>query len=163
MIRISKLTDYGIVLLTLVARADGTRTASELADESRLPLPTVSKILKALARAGMLSSHRGAQGGYALARPPDRITVADVIEVLEGPVAVTECCHRSPSSSCDIERACPVRTNWRRINDVVRGALDSLSLAEMMHPMPAVPAARAARPARAEGSRRSKSLAVIPR
>jgi FeS assembly SUF system regulator len=162
MIRISKLTDYGIVLLTLVARSSGTRTASELAEESRLPLPTVSKILKALARGGMLSSHRGAQGGYALARSPERITVADVIEVLEGPVAVTECCRRVPGM-CDIERACPVRTNWRRINDVVRGALDSLSLSEMMHPIPAAAPSRPSRPSRADAPRRSKSLAVVPR
>ena len=136
MIRIRKLTDYGIVLLTYFV-GDGeasVRTARELAAKAYLPLPTVSKILKALARSGLLVAHRGIAGGYSLARAPEDISVADIIAALEGPLALTECSASAPGL-CDLEPVCPVRSNWRKINDVVREALDQLSLADMSRPL----------------------------
>jgi FeS assembly SUF system regulator len=93
MLRMSKLTDYGLVLLTHMAQASAPEvlTAHELAAASKVPLPTVSKILKELSRAGLVVSHRGRRGGYTLARPAEQISVASVVEALEGPVALTEC------------------------------------------------------------------------
>src|SRR5215831_15995615 len=93
MIRITRLTDYGIVLLTHFARHPErlTRNAPELAAAAHLPLPTVSKILKILAREGLLVPHRGAKGGFSLAKPATDITVAEIISALEGPIALTEC------------------------------------------------------------------------
>ena len=112
MIRITKQTDYGIVLLThLAAHAERQYNAPELAAEARLPLPMVSKILKLLAREGLLASHRGVKGGYSLARPAEEISMAEIIAALEGPIAITECI--SVESDCSHEALCPVRANWQ--------------------------------------------------
>jgi FeS assembly SUF system regulator len=146
MLRMTRLTDYGFVLLTHIARHPErlTRNAPELALAARLPLPTVSKILKILAREGLLVPHRGAKGGFSLARPPEEITVADVITALEGPVALTECSAHG-ADRCEIESLCPVTSNWRRINRAVLEALQGLTLAEMASPHPTFPALFAAR------------------
>jgi FeS assembly SUF system regulator len=138
MIRITRLTDYGIVLLTHFARNPErmTRNAPKLAASAHLPLPTVSKILKILAREGLLVPHRGAKGGFSLARSPQDITVTDIISALEGPIALTEC-NVHGSDRCSIESLCPVSTNWRRINRAVLDALGGLTLAEMASPRPA--------------------------
>ena len=132
MIRITRLTDYGIVLLSRFAGADpGTVfSARELSGETGIPLPTASKILKTLTRAGLLLSHRGTQGGYSLSRPPEQVTVSDIIGSLEGPIALTDCSGEA-DGSCDIELTCPVRTNWQRITDAIRDALDAIPLTEM--------------------------------
>jgi FeS assembly SUF system regulator len=132
MIRLTKLTDYGFVMLTQFARENGNtvKNAPEIASDASVPLPTASKILKILAREGILKAHRGVKGGYRLARPPAEITVADVISALEGPIAITECSDR-PHSDCAMEAVCPVRTNWQRINHVVHDALKRISLAEL--------------------------------
>jgi len=137
MIRITKQTDYGIVLLThLASQPERQLNAPELASETQLPLPMVSKILKLLVREGLLLSHRGVKGGYSLARHPGEISMAEIIAALEGPIAITECIDES--SDCSHERLCPVRSNWQRINAAVRGALEGITLAEMTHPLPAV-------------------------
>jgi FeS assembly SUF system regulator len=151
MIRITRFTDYGIVLLTHFARRPEplTRNAPELAAASHLPLPTVSKILKILARDGLLVPHRGAKGGFSLARSPHEITVADIINALEGPIALTEC-NAHGADRCSIESLCPVSTNWRRINRAVLDALSGLTLAEMASPRPAVLPLLASRGSRAE-------------
>jgi FeS assembly SUF system regulator len=131
MLRITKQSDYGIVLMTLFA-GDGTErvhSTRDLAGLAKLPLPTVSKILKALARAGLLQSHRGVKGGYRLARHPGDISVEEIIRALEGPIAITECVEQG--SDCEIEATCPVRTNWQRINGAVREALAAIRLSEM--------------------------------
>jgi FeS assembly SUF system regulator len=150
MIRIAKLTDYAIVLLSHMARepAGSVRTARDLVSDSKLPLPTVGKILKTLSRAGLLVSHRGAKGGYALARPAGEISIAEVVVAVEGPIALTECSSGAPDL-CVLEPFCPVRSNWRKINQVVRHALERLTLAEMTRPLAkgAVAAASAQRPA----------------
>ncbi len=131
MIRITKQTDYGIVLLTRMAGgSERLFTAPELAEAAQIPQPTVQKVLKLLARHGLLDSHRGVKGGYALARSPEEISVADVISALEGPIALTECVDEGPGD-CAKTAFCPVRPNWQRINDVVRDALQGITLMEM--------------------------------
>jgi FeS assembly SUF system regulator len=151
MLRMTRLTDYGIVLLTHIARHPERlmRNAPELASAAHLPPPTVSKILKILAREGLLVPHRGAKGGFSLARAPEAINVADIIAALEGPVALTECSTHG-GERCGIEDLCPVTTNWRRINRAVLDALRGITLAEMASPLPAHYPLFAARGARAE-------------
>lgn len=137
MIRLSKLADYGIVIMTHMARhPERQHNAAGVAAESHIAQPMASKILKALARAGLLTSHRGAKGGYALARPAGAITVADVITALDGPIALTACIEDGPGE-CDIESVCPARANWQRINDGIRHALEGITMAEMAQTVPA--------------------------
>ncbi len=131
MIRLSKETDYGIVLLTHLA-ADPQRvsySARELAQETHLPLPMVSKILKLLTRRDLLRSQRGVKGGYRLARRPEMISVAKIISAMEGPIALTECV--SASGDCRHELLCPVRGNWKTISHAVRQALEGITLTDM--------------------------------
>jgi FeS assembly SUF system regulator len=137
MIRMTRHTDYGIVLLTRIAAGSlhAVHAARDLARETRLPVPTVSKILKALAREGLLASHRGVKGGYSLARAATQITMADIIAALEGPIAMTDCLG-DPPGTCEHEPFCQVQQNWRRINKIVMKALSSVTLAEMTHPLP---------------------------
>lgn len=133
MIRLTKQTDYGIVLMSQIAASEsGLHTASELADQTLLPLPMVSKILKLLARDGLLRSLRGAKGGYSLGRGAEEISVAAIIGALEGPIAITECTTDTPHE-CSYEATCRVRGNWQQINRAVRSALEGVSLAEMAH------------------------------
>ena len=135
MIRMARLTDYGILLMTCVARQrdHSPHSARELASMAHLPVPTVSKILKELARQGLLTGQRGVKGGFRLARPSKEITVADIVSALEGPIAFTEC--GSDPGSCDLEDSCIVRSNWKKINNAVRGALEGITLFEMSHPL----------------------------
>lgn len=137
MFRMTKLTDYGIVLLTHFAAHDDrvAHTARELALETRLPLPTVGKLLKQLSHGGLLTSQRGTKGGYILTRAPRDISVASIIAMLEGPVAITEC---NGMTRCEHESFCSTRPNWQIINETIRGALEGLTLADMAHPLPAV-------------------------
>lgn len=131
MIRISRLTDYGIVLLTHMATHPAqVHTASEAAAEAHLPLPTVSKLLRLLAKEGLLASHRGVKGGYGLARRPEDVTVAEIVAKLEGPIAITACA-APVASDCEHETLCPVRGHWNLINLAVRQALESITLADL--------------------------------
>jgi FeS assembly SUF system regulator len=132
MLRISKITDYGIVLLTELARGERgeLHAARELSEAVALPLPVVSKTLKALTRHGLLVSHRGAKGGFSLAREPERISVSQVIDALEGPVGLTEC--TIAGSECQRESICGVREPWQRINGVIVQALRQVSLADLI-------------------------------
>ena len=127
MIRLGKLADYGLVLMTHMAQNHDRllHTARDLAVESRLPLPTVSKLLKELLQGGLLVSHRGIKGGYSLARKPREISVAEIIAVLEGPIALTEC-STDISGLCDLEPCCPIKDNQRIISQAVRGALEKV-------------------------------------
>ncbi len=135
MIRLTKQTDYALVLLTQMATTPvcDMHTARDLAERTHLPLPMVSKILKTLGRHGLLISHRGSKGGYSLATDPENITVAEIIRVLEGPIALTECSVHS-STSCVIESSCPTSLNFRRISRAVTEALEGISLEEMAKP-----------------------------
>jgi FeS assembly SUF system regulator len=127
MIRMSKLTDYAIVLLAHLARAPETVTAHELARRSRVPLPTVAKLCKELSRAGLVISHRGRHGGYALSRPAESISVAQVVEALEGPIALTECLDPA-GEPCGIEASCMARGSWDPVSRAIHGALERLPL-----------------------------------
>ena len=136
MIRITRQTDYGIVLLShLASNAERRYNAPELAAEAHLPVPMVAKILKLLAREGLLVSHRGVKGGYSLARLPETISMAEIITALEGPIALTECVEET--GVCVHEPICPSRSNWHVISRAVRRALEGITLAEMIHPLPA--------------------------
>jgi len=132
----TRLTDYGIILLACVARASGqeVHNARDLATASRLPLPTVNKVLKTLTRKGLLASQRGVKGGYRLARRPEDVTLAQIIGALEGPVTIADCTGEV-AGSCEHEGACPVQGNWQRINQAIRDALDRISLSEMARPL----------------------------
>ncbi len=137
MIRLSRLADYGVVLACQMAvKADRCHNAFDLAAATGLPAPTVSKLLAALARAGVLVSQRGAKGGYRLARAPQMITAADIVSAVDGPIALTVCIEHG-DGFCDVESLCPTRSGWRRINDAVRDAMKSVSLAELAFPVPA--------------------------
>ena len=134
MIRMTKQTDYGFVLLTRLAAApERVVNAPELAEETHLPLPMVSKILKLLARGGLVRSLRGVKGGYALARHPAEITAAEIVRALEGPVALTVCVDGTPGE-CEIEHFCRVRGHWQRINVEVEAALARIPLTELAAP-----------------------------
>ena len=130
MLRMGKLTDYAtVVLASLAQQPDTHRAAAELAERTRLAKPTVSKVLKGLQRAGMVISSRGAQGGYRLARRPEEITAAQILDVFEGPIAITEC--SGASSQCGIERLCRVGSAWQRVNAAIRRALEDVTLREL--------------------------------
>jgi len=147
MIRVTKLADYGILLMTWLAwrkarpvrarglpvRATERRSAADLAKETGLPAPTVSKLLRLLSRADLLDAQRGAQGGYELVRDPAGISVADIIAAIEGPIALMDCLSDT-TPDCDVMSLCPTRTNWDRINQAIRAALASISLEEMARP-----------------------------
>jgi FeS assembly SUF system regulator len=138
MFKLGKLTDYGTVLMTVLA-ADPLRlhSTTDLAQATRIAPPTVAKLLKLLGKAGLVDALRGAHGGYRLARGADHITVADILTALEGPIALTQCAvHRG---DCSIERHCGVRANWRVINDALRAALESVTLAQMTAPLHRAP------------------------
>ena len=136
MIRITREADYGILLMTCLAQADGqSLSAAALAQQRRLPLPMVSKILKTLARAGLLVSQRGALGGYSLARPAAAISAADIIGALEGPIAITECSGENHDGCSRLEH-CEISGHWPRINQAIHTALQSISLLEMSRPDP---------------------------
>ena len=138
MLRMSKMTDYAIVLMTRLAMdPKGQHAAADLSAQVEMPLPTVSKILKQLARAGLLVSARGAQGGYSLGRPPEAISVAEIITILEGPIGLTECV--STPGECGQEAHCSTRAHWEQINQAVYGALNEIKLSDMVQPMGAYP------------------------
>jgi FeS assembly SUF system regulator len=144
MIRIARLTDYGIVLLThMAARPDRVHNATELAGDVGLPAPTVSKLLRLLTREGLLESHRGAKGGYGLAKATDQISVAAIIRALEGPIALTTC-NTDVAGGCEHEPVCPARGPWHRINQAVREALEGVRLSDMAAPHALPIAVRAA-------------------
>ncbi len=132
MLRITKLTDYGIVLLVQLANGEnpGSRNARSMAEATSLPLPVVSKILKSLAQGGLLTSQRGAKGGYTLARRPEELTVAEIIVALEGPIALMEC--SAGPGHCDQETACPVRDPWQRIHQSILEMLKRVTLRELV-------------------------------
>jgi FeS assembly SUF system regulator len=133
MLRVTKLTDYATVVLTaLAARPGEVLSAPGLAELAGLELPTVAKILKPLAQAGLVEGLRGANGGYRLARPADEVSLFEIVEAMEGPLGMTECSIHA--GSCGIEASCGVRANWRRINDVVADALRDVTLAQMLAP-----------------------------
>ena len=140
MIRLNKLTDYAVVTLSrMAANPNAVLTAPQLARATAVPLPTVAKLMKQLGRGGLVTSHRGASGGYSLSRPAAAISVAEIITTLEGPISLTACID-GVDMSCMTLSVCPMCGNWNKVNEAIRQALDSVSLADMMPDIPALPA-----------------------
>ncbi|HZX81489.1 MAG TPA: SUF system Fe-S cluster assembly regulator [Lysobacter sp.] len=135
MLRVTKLTDYATVVLTVLAAAAGeVLSATEIAERAGLEATTVSKVLKPLAQAGLVEGFRGAHGGYRLTRPARDIRLIEAIEAMEGPLSVTECSVHD--GQCELESSCGLRRNWRRINDVIAQSLRDISLQDMLEPEP---------------------------
>lgn len=133
MLRLSKLTDYATVILSHIAKDSvQTHSAVGVAEATGIALPTVSKVLKILVNAKVLVSTRGIKGGYALARPPENISVAEVISALEGPIALTEC--SISHEGCEQASGCGISGNWGLINQAIHNALEAITLADMIKP-----------------------------
>jgi len=154
-LRISKLADYGIAIAVRLAAGQGAdpgqdawRSCSELSRDTSIPEPTVGKLLRRLARSGLLEARRGPAGGYRLARPAEDISVAELLEALEGPLAVTDCV--PGATGCDFEPHCDARQGWARIHDAVTSALHAVRLSEMV-PAPRLVPLRAKAPASVTG------------
>ena len=134
MIKLNRMTDYGVMILVHVCRSvDNISTAPSLSLTTGLPLPTVSKILKKLAKKQLIKSHRGVNGGYSQRRPLSQISVAEMIEALDGPVVLTACAEGA-EDSCNVESLCPVRGGWNRVNRAIRNTLEDISLEELCMP-----------------------------
>ncbi len=130
MLRISKMTDYATVILAHLAGDEARRrTAVELAELTGIGLPTASKVLKELQRAGLVASTRGSHGGYALSRPASAISAADIIDAVEGPVGLTECA--SHPGQCGLESSCRVGRSWQRVNVAIHRALAEVKLSQL--------------------------------
>lgn len=141
MLKLGKLTDYATVLMTALAAApDARRSAQDLAMTTHVSAPTVAKLLRQLAAAGLVAAERGQHGGYRLARPPGAITIADVVIAVEGPLAVTECAEHD--GGCSMESHCGVRANWRLINTAIQEALSAVTLEQMAAPLRQLPPRR---------------------
>jgi FeS assembly SUF system regulator len=133
MFKISRMTDYGtMILVYLAAQGDRLCSASEVAEATHVAAPTVSKLLKLLARSNLVDSVRGTEGGYRLAGPPESVSAASILDTLEGPVAITEC--STDDSHCEFESRCQVGSAWQKINRIIRGALTDITLADLGHP-----------------------------
>ena len=131
MFKVNKLTDYATVLLIEIARSQLVRSSQHISEHTGIPLPTVAKLMKNLNRAGLVTSRRGVGGGYVLGRSSGEITLADVIQAVEGPIALTACADTS-DEHCNIEAICPVQGKWNRVNSAVRAALTEVTLADMV-------------------------------
>jgi FeS assembly SUF system regulator len=139
MLRLSKLTDYAVVVLVRLSGMDGVQTSPGIAAATGIPEPTVAKVLKTLAGGDLVSSQRGAKGGYRLNRDLSAIPIADVIAAIDGPIALTACVDGS-SVGCDSQALCPMRGRWDPVNDAIQKALSTITLADMQ--MGQVPAFR---------------------
>ena len=133
--RLSNLADYAVVTMSAAARhcGDARVSAAQLAEETGLPSATVQKLVSKLSAAGLLRSSRGAGGGLKLARPAAAISLADIVEAVEGPIALTACVEQG-RHDCGMEACCAVRPHWPMINETMRGALAGVSLAQLSTP-----------------------------
>jgi FeS assembly SUF system regulator len=140
MFRLNRLTDYAVVVLAQMAlRPNRLVNAAQVAEDTGVPQPTAAKVLNLLSKGGLLASQRGVAGGYALARPAEEISVAEIVQAMDGPIALTACVDGA-TESCSVESLCPMRGNWERVNTAIRTALGNVTLAEMALPFPAGPA-----------------------
>jgi FeS assembly SUF system regulator len=133
MLRLSKLADYAVVVLVRLAQGEPVQTSPGIAAITGLPEPTVAKVLKALTAGGLVTSQRGARGGYRLARPLSSIPVADVVGAIDGPIHLTACVEGS-HTKCEAEHACACKGGWDPVNDAVMQALAAISLADIATP-----------------------------
>nr|WP_321983044.1 SUF system Fe-S cluster assembly regulator [uncultured Lichenicoccus sp.] len=136
MLRLSKLTDYAVVVLVRLDACHGVTTSPSLAQDTGIPEPTVAKVLKALAAAELVVSQRGARGGYRLALPLHRIPVAEVISAIDGPISLAACVDGA-TGGCEAQGLCPIRGRWDPVNEAIREALTRITLADMRAPTPA--------------------------
>ena len=134
MLRLSRLTDYAVVALARLGQAEAVETSPTIAAAIGIPEPTVAKVLKALAGRGLVASHRGARGGYRLARGLESISIADVILAIDGPIALTSCV--DGGGNCSTQSRCPIAGRWDPVNDAIRGALTAISIADMAAAVP---------------------------
>jgi FeS assembly SUF system regulator len=135
-VRLTHLADYAVVMMTAAARrGDAVRlSAGELAQDTGVPLPTAQKLMGRLASAGLLNSVRGAGGGFMLARPVTEITLADIVEAVEGPIAMTQCSGSDEASDCALDAHCRVKAHMGVVSNAVRGALGAVSLEQLCSP-----------------------------
>jgi FeS assembly SUF system regulator len=133
MFRLSKLTDYAVVVMVRLSRGADVQTSPGIALSTGIPEPTVAKVLKTLGGAGLVISQRGARGGYRLGRPLSQIPVADIIQALDGPIALTSCVD---GGGCDSATLCPMHGRWDPVNEAIRAALHGITLADMEASMP---------------------------
>nr|WP_310523224.1 SUF system Fe-S cluster assembly regulator [Polymorphobacter sp.] len=134
MIRLTNLADYAVLVMTAAARTTDARvSAAKIAEATSIPVPTVAKLMGTLARGGLLVASRGVAGGFALARAPGEISVAAIVEAVDGPIALTNCLS-GESHDCAIEGRCTVRGHWGPINRAVRAALEAVTLADLLRP-----------------------------
>jgi FeS assembly SUF system regulator len=135
-VRLSSLADYAVVILTAAARHPvcARLSATVLAEETGVPLPTTQKLMGRLAAAGLLTSARGTGGGFLLARAPAEISLGEIVEAVEGPIAMTACVDPD-KHDCALEGACQVRPHWSAVNAAVKGALGGVSLATLAGPV----------------------------
>lgn len=138
MLRVSKLTDYAVVVLSRLEADGGVQTAPILAAGSGLAEPTVAKVLKMLSAAGLVEGTRGARGGYRLLRPLNAVPLSEVIVAIDGPIALTACVDGG-FGLCEAEHVCPVRGRWDPVNAAIRNALSGITVAEIAMPRPALP------------------------
>ena len=156
MLRLSRLTDYAVVLLVKLGDRRGVTTSTSLAADTGVPEPTVAKVLKVLAGAGLVQSQRGARGGYRIARPLAAIAIGDVVDAVDGPVAVASCVEGG-ERNCPSEEQCPIRGGWDPVNDAIRSTLSRITLAEMRLRPPVDPSPRADR----AGSNKPASASAV--
>lgn len=132
--RLSRLADYAVLSMTAAARrgAGATLSATALARETHLPLPTAQKLLQRLAHAGLMQSARGVGGGFRLARAAEDISLADIVEAIEGPIGMTGCAH----GECSLNHGCAVKPHWSEVSHAVRGALAAVPLTRLAEPRP---------------------------
>ena len=132
MVRLSNLADYAVVVMCQMAMTSDTRpSAANVAAATTIPVPTVAKLLGTLSRAGLLVSYRGISGGFALARPAGEISVAEIVEAVDGPIALTHCTDPAPGQ-CVREGICSIKPHWQIINRTIRDALGTVSLADLV-------------------------------
>lgn len=130
MLRIGKLADYGLLIADCLASDPEQMTTEAIIQHTGLPDATVRKLLRLLVDAGLVSSRRGLKGGYRLSREADRISVAELISAIEGPIGVTEC--SQPDDHCSLSADCGQRANWNVINDLINRQLATITLADML-------------------------------
>ena len=133
MIRLTNLADYAVVLMCEMSHADTRLSAQDLSGATSIPAPTVAKILNALGKGRLLTSHRGLKGGFSLSRPAPDISVADIIEAIDGPISLTHCAETGTSDCC-FDDICQMRPRWQLINNAVRGALVDVRLSDISAP-----------------------------
>jgi FeS assembly SUF system regulator len=133
MFKLSKLTDYAVVVLVRLARTDSVQTSPGIAAATGIPEPTVAKVLKILGGSGLVMSQRGAHGGYRLARKLAEIPVADVIAAIDGPIALTACVD---NGACESHVLCPMHGRWDPVNEAIEAALSGITLADMDRAIP---------------------------